>query len=101
MKRPRKPSRISQTVDALSDQARLAADQTANPLADVIAATKTAMRGGVDPYLLVGVLLEAIVQVLSTGIPEERRPGTDLATVMMLQQRLARRKVTCDGRSDP
>jgi hypothetical protein len=101
MKRPRRSSRITRTVDELSDQAQQAADQTASPLADVIAATKTAMRGGVDPYLLVGVLLEAIVQILTTDVPPERRPATELATLTILQQRLARPKVACGGLSDP
>ncbi len=101
MKRPRKTSRITRTVDALADQAQSAANQAANPLADVVTATKTAIRGGVDPYLLVGVLLEAIVQILTTEIPPERRPATELATLLMLQQRLARPKVMCGDRSDP
>jgi hypothetical protein len=95
MKRPRKQSRIARTVNTLSDQARQAADQTPNPLAEVIAVTKTAMQGGVDPYLMVGVLLEAIVQILTSDIPPERRPATELATVVMLKQRLARPRETC------
>ena len=101
MKRPRKQSRIARTVNTLSDQARQAADQTPNPLAEVIAVTKTAMQGGVDPYLMVGVLLEAIVQILTSDIPPERRPATELATVVMLKQRLARPKETCGDGSDP
>jgi hypothetical protein len=64
------------------------AEQTASPLTDVIRSVKVAMREGVDPYLLAGALLEAIVQTLASGVPAERREATELALVTMLQQRL-------------
>jgi hypothetical protein len=101
MKHPRKQSRIARTVTTLSEQAEQAAAQTANPLADAIAAIKAAMKGDTDSYLLVGVLLEAIVQILTTDIPAERRPATELATLLMLEQRLARAGAVCGSPPDP
>jgi hypothetical protein len=92
---------MAQTVSELSDQAQQAADQTANPLPAVVAAIKTAMQSGTDPYLLVGVLLEGIVQTLTSAIPPERRPATELATLTMLQQRLSHPSVVCGGTVDP
>jgi hypothetical protein len=96
---PRK-SRITKTVGALSEQAQQAAAGADNPLEAVIASIKAAARSDADPYLLVGVLLEAIVQVLTTNIPPERRPGTELATLMMLRQRLARPQTDRNRQAD-
>jgi hypothetical protein len=101
VKRPRKRSHLTQTVSQLSTQAQEAANQTVSPLPEVVASIKGAMQGGVDPYLLVGVLLEAIVQTLTTTIPPEQRSATDLATLTMLEQRLADPPVLCGGRPGP
>jgi|SRR4051794_3879524 len=100
MKRPRKISSITKAVNALSTQAREAAEQAPNPLADLTSQIKLSIDGEVDAYLLVGVLLEGIVQTLTTRIPSERQPATELATLLMLKQRLES-SALCRQRPDP
>jgi hypothetical protein len=95
MKRPRRNGRIASTVDALSAQARDAAEATPNPLTELSGLIRTTMEGDADPYVLAGVLLEGIVQVLATRIPPERRAATELATLLMLKQRLAGASSLC------
>jgi hypothetical protein len=87
MKQPRKSSDIAKTINALSDQARQAAEQTPDLLAELSVLIKTTMHSDADPYLLMGVLLEGIVQTLTLRIPPERQPDTELATLLMLKQR--------------
>ena len=42
-----------------------------------------------DPYVLLGVLIEAVVVVLATGVPSEDRLETVAAVRQMLRERLA------------
>jgi hypothetical protein len=76
------------------------ARRTANPLTEVVLAIRAAMAGSVDAYLLTGALLEAIAQILSTKIPPELRSATELATVVLLKQRLASTRIVCGGPPD-
>lgn len=75
-------------VDGLAEQARQLADRMPNRLADLTQEIRSLIDGDVDPYMLMGVLLEGLVQTVSTRIPVARQEDTMLATLIMLRQRL-------------
>lgn len=75
-------------VDGLAEQARQLADRMPNRLADLTREIHSLIAGEVDPYMLMGVLLEGLAQTVSARIPAARQPDTMLATLMMLRQRL-------------
>ncbi len=60
----------------------------ANPLDDLTALIKSLVPGDTDPGVLMGVLLEGIVQVLLQRIPAAERRDTVIALCTMLCQRL-------------
>jgi hypothetical protein len=95
MQRPSPASPIAHTVDTLTAQARQAAEATPCPLNELIGSIKTTLASEADPYLLVGVLLEGIVQVLAKRVPTERKPATEVAAMLMLQQRLGATAAAC------
>lgn len=80
-----------EAVDGMSDEARRRTGHMSNPLIDLAHQIRSLAASEVDPYLLVGVLLEGMVHTVSNRIPTDRQPDTVLATLMMLQQRMKQR----------
>ncbi|MDR3538183.1 MAG: hypothetical protein P4L71_16940 [Acetobacteraceae bacterium] len=79
---------IFKAVDGMSDEARHIAGQMPNLLVDLAQRIRSLAASEIDPYLLVGVLLEGMVHTVSNCIPTDRQPDTMLATLMLLQQRM-------------
>jgi hypothetical protein len=96
---PTRKNRTSRAVKKLSSQAEQAAAHAPDPLADLSRATKIAMQGETDPYVMLGVLVEGMVQTLVTRIPPERHGSTLAAAMVTLRERLADRGVA-PGESD-
>jgi hypothetical protein len=93
--KPTRKSRSSRAVRKLSSQAEQAAARAPDPLAELALAIKNAMRGGTDPYVMLGVLVEGMAQTLVARIPAERHDSTLAAALVTLRQRLA------DGGASP
>jgi hypothetical protein len=93
-------------VQGLAEQARGIAT-TGNPLTALNLAVRELIASEVDPYLLMGVLLESMVQTLKARIPTTRQPDTIMATLLMLQNRMKSAaeetdpQGCCDSPSDP
>lgn len=89
--KPTRKSPTARTVRKLSSQAKQAASQVPDPLAELSVAIKAALRSEADPYVMLGVLLEGMTQTLITRIPPGRHHGTLGAALVMLRERLAAR----------
>ncbi len=86
-RRARQPGTFA-AVDGMSDEARQLAGHMPNPLTDLAHRIRSLSASEVDPYLLMGVLLEGMVHTMANRIPADRQPDTVLATLTMLQQRM-------------
>ena len=91
--RPTRKRANARAVRKLSNQAEEAAAQVPDPLAGLSGAIKAALQSEADPYVMLGVLLEGMTQVLVTRIPSGRHHGTLSAALVLLRQRLADRGV--------
>ena len=87
--KPTRKTPNARTVRKLSSQAQQAAAQVPDPLAELSVAIKAALQSEADPYVMLGVLLEGMTQILVTRIPPGRHHGTLSAALVMLRQRLA------------
>lgn len=78
----------SAAVARLVSAAERAARETPDPIEALVDQIRSVMADAVDPYLLVGALLEGIVQTLMSCIPLELREATMAATLALLRGRL-------------
>ena len=83
---PQEQPRAFPVVLKIVAQAESVAGQVADPLAELVRAIETAMRGTADPYVLLGVFVEGIARTVGT-IPPCRQSTALLATFAMLQER--------------
>lgn len=77
-------------VATMIADAEQAAALTADPIATLGSSIRSMIAAPTDPYLLIGVLLEGMVQTLARCIPPERQVETVAATSLMLRTRLKR-----------
>ena len=77
-----------QAIEDLIRQVETKAANEADTLALVVALIKVAVRSEVDPYLLNGVLIEAIANTIHSRIPGRRRRQVATETIRLLQERL-------------
>jgi hypothetical protein len=82
------PDRPYPAVEALIRRVQRVADSRPDPL-HVLAAT-ISMTGtiGMDPYAVLGILIEGAVQTLAHQIPAERRAQTAAEVTALVQERL-------------
>jgi uncharacterized protein (DUF2342 family) len=85
------PDRPYPAVEALIRRVKRVAASRPDPL-HVLAATIN-MTGtiGMDPYAVLGVLVEGAVQTLAEQIPPQRQPEAAAALVALLRERLEAR----------
>jgi hypothetical protein len=77
-----------EAVEELLALARNVAAGGPNPLAELGTGIRALIASEVDPYLLMGVLLEGVVQTLATRIPASRQDDALLASLLILLNRL-------------
>jgi hypothetical protein len=75
-------------VDDLIHQAERAAASKPDQVQLVAEVIRLTGDGGVDPYLLIGILIEGVVHTLANHIPAERQTEVAAATVRLLLNRL-------------
>jgi hypothetical protein len=75
-------------VAGMAEGARDLAGRLPNRLNELAEQIRALAASEIDPYLLVGILLEGMVHTVSLRIPQDRQPDTVLATLTMLQQRM-------------
>ena len=84
---PADPPRTFAAVADLAELATQAALTADCPLRALSVALNATMQSDVDPYVLLGVLVEAIVQTMAGNIPPERHAGAVMATALLLRER--------------
>ena len=77
-----------QAIEDLIRQVETKAANEPDTLALVVALIKVAVRSEVDPYLLNGVLIEAIANTIHSRFPGRRRRQVATETIRLLQERL-------------
>jgi hypothetical protein len=94
------PDRSFPAVDHLARRARRIATGRPDPIR-ILAKTIT-MTGviGMDPYAVLGTLIEGAVQTIVQQVPEERRAETAATLVHLLKERLAACGITSDEDGD-
>ena len=73
---------------ALAQVAQQAAKEQADLIALLAQTAKDVSASEADPYLITGVLIEAVAHTLSAGIPAELQGATARAAVALLADRL-------------
>jgi hypothetical protein len=77
-----------EAVEGMSEDARRLREQAGNPLMTLADTIRGLIASEVDPYLLSGILLEGVAQVVAARIPANRQADTVMATITLLEQRL-------------
>ncbi len=77
---------------ALIETAEAAAAGAPDQVAEVVKATRRAIAGSADPYLLAGALVEGIAMTVASRVPEAKRGGVAIETVRLLRDRLVAHK---------
>ena len=83
------PDRPFPAVERLVRRVQRVAAQSPNPLHILAHTISMAGTIGVDPYAVLGVLIEGAVQTVVLHIPEERRAEAVATLKALLEERLA------------
>jgi hypothetical protein len=92
------PDRPFPAVDALIRRVQRAAAQRPDPLYIIAQTISMAPTVGVDPYALLGVLVEGAVQTLVQHIPSQRQDEAAATLTELLAERLKTHGLTGDDR---
>jgi len=80
-------------VDAVIQKAVEAAERESDPLATLALLLRLILRSEADPYLLNGILIDALVASIAEKIPAEKRAETAAAAHLLLANRLRQRGI--------
>lgn len=89
------PDHPFRALDRLIQQANQLTDSKPDSMQMLAEMIRLVGADGCDPYLIIGVLVEAVAHTLANQIPAERRDKTALALMKLLWDRLQ-----ASGRSD-
>jgi hypothetical protein len=94
------PDRRFPAIDGLSRRVQRIAANRPDPVR-ILAKTITLTGAiGMDPYAVLGTLVEGAVQTIVQQIPPERQAETAATLIELLKERLAACGIAGDGRDD-
>jgi hypothetical protein len=82
------PNNHTATVAKIARLAHEAAAAVPDPADELVKAIRAAMATDADPYLVIGILIQATATVVSESIPPQARPEVAAASIAMLINRL-------------
>ena len=90
------PDRLFRAVNELIRRVQRVAADRPDPLHILAQMISMIGESDVDPYAILGVLIEGAVHTLNQHVPAERQAETAAALVQLLEERLGARGLTGD-----
>lgn len=78
------PKPHAATVAEIARLAHEAAAAVPDPAGELVKAIRATMASDADPYIVIGILIQAAATVVSESIPPQERPRVAAASVAML-----------------